>query len=101
MLYENYLYTLFGAWIVAKCAALFCLRWRMWGFAPHPTKGHDALWKPQLGCALCLSQEAVDDFALGFLFRQAQGTQFGNLFPGNLTDGGLMDQAGLGGQRIQ
>lgn len=48
-----------------------------------------------------LLQKSVHDLVLGFLFGQAKGHQLDELFPGNLADGGFVDQAGVhtvGGQ---
>ena len=51
-------------------------------------------------CSVCdevlVAQEVVDDLLLGFGFREAQGHELGDLFAGDLADGGLVDQLCLG-----
>ena len=46
--------------------------------------------------ALFSGQEALEDAVLGLLLGQAQGLQLQKLVAGDLADGGLMDQLGLG-----
>ena len=43
-----------------------------------------------------LRQEALEDGLLGLLGGQAQGLQLQQLVPGDLADGGLVDQLGVG-----
>lgn len=45
--------------------------------------------------AVDLFQEPVDNLLLGFTFRQTQGHELDNLLPGNLADGGLVNQGGI------
>lgn len=43
----------------------------------------------------CLFQEAVDDLSLCLCLGQSKGHQLCDLFTGDLTDGGFVDQLGV------
>ena len=49
--------------------------------------------QPPRGLSLC--QKSLEDPVLRFLLGEAQGLQLQQLVPGDLADGGLVDQAGI------
>ncbi|CAN4051266.1 IS66 family transposase, partial [Dysosmobacter welbionis] len=57
-------------------------------------KGGRPSGQPPRGLSLC--QKSLEDPVLRFLLGEAQGLQLQQLVPGDLADGGLVDQLGLG-----